>query len=54
MDTWWQTETGMQLISPLPSSYLKPGSATKAVPGVDADVVDEKGNTVPAREQEDI
>lgn len=47
MDTWWQTETGMHLISPLPSAYLKPGSATKPVPGVDADVVDEKGNPVP-------
>jgi acetyl-CoA synthetase len=47
MDTWWQTETGMHLISPLPSAYLKPGSATKAVPGVDADVVDEDGNSVP-------
>ena len=47
MDTWWQTETGMHLISPLPSAYLKPGSATKAVPGVEADVVDENGNPVP-------
>ncbi len=47
MDTWWQTETGMHLISPLPSAYLKPGSATKPVPGVDADVVDEDGNPVP-------
>ena len=47
MDTWWQTETGMHLISPLPSAYLKPGSATKPVPGVDADVVDENGKPVP-------
>ncbi len=47
MDTWWQTETGMHLISPLPSAYLKPGSVSKAVPGVEADVVDEKGNPVP-------
>ncbi len=47
MDTWWQTETGMHILSPLPSAYLKPGSATKPVPGVDADVVDEKGNPVP-------
>jgi acetyl-CoA synthetase len=46
MDTWWQTETGMHLISPLPTTPLKPGSATKAVPGVEADVVDEKGNPV--------
>jgi acetyl-CoA synthetase len=47
MDTWWQTETGMHLLSPLPSAYLKPGSVTKPVPGVEADVVDEKGNPVP-------
>ena len=47
MDTWWQTETGMHLISPLPSAYLKPGSATQPVPGVDADVVDENGKPVP-------
>ena len=49
MDTWWQTETGMHLISPLPSATLKPGSATKPLPGVDADVVDEDGNPVPLR-----
>ena len=47
MDTWWQTETGMHLISPLPTTPLKPGSATKPVPGVEADVVDGKGNPVP-------
>ena len=47
IDTWWQTETGMHLISPLPSAYLKPGSVSKAIPGVEADVVDEKGNPVP-------
>lgn len=47
MDTWWQTETGMHLISPLPSAYLKPGSATRPLPGIDADVVDEDGNPVP-------
>ncbi|MCE5214904.1 MAG: acetate--CoA ligase [Methanobacterium sp.] len=47
MDTWWQTETGMHMISPFPVSPLKPGSATKAFPGIDADVVDEKGNSVP-------
>ena len=34
MDTWWQTETGMHLIAPLPSADFKPGSATKPVPGV--------------------
>jgi acetyl-CoA synthetase len=48
MDTWWQTETGHPLISPLPGiTRLKPGSATKPLPGVGADVVDEKGNSVP-------
>jgi acetyl-CoA synthetase len=48
MDTWWQTETGHPLISPLPGvTKLKPGSATKPLPGVGADVVDEKGNSVP-------
>jgi acetyl-CoA synthetase len=47
MDTWWQTETGMHLISPLPAASLKPGSATRPFPGIDADVVDEEGNPVP-------
>ncbi|MBI5680797.1 MAG: acetate--CoA ligase [Methanobacterium sp.] len=47
MDTWWQTETGMHMISPIPSSPLKPGSATKPLPGIDADVVDSDGNPVP-------
>ena len=48
VDTWWQTETGMILISPLPGiTALKPGSATKPLPGIVADVVNEKGETVP-------
>ncbi len=47
VDTWWQTETGMILISPLPGvTTLKPGSATKPFPGVEAAVVDEQGNEV--------
>jgi acetyl-CoA synthetase len=46
MDTWWQTETGNFMITPLPSVPLKPGSATKGFPGVEVDVVDEKGNPV--------
>jgi len=44
VDTWWQTETGMIMITPLPGiTTLKPGSATRPLPGVFADVVDEKG-----------
>jgi acetyl-CoA synthetase len=47
VDTWWQTETGMILITPLPGiTTLKPGSATKPFPGVDASVFDEQGNEV--------
>ncbi len=45
VDTWWQTETGMILVTPLPGiTTLKPGSATRAFPGVSAEVVDENGN----------
>jgi acetyl-CoA synthetase len=48
VDTWWQTETGMILISPLPGvTETKPGSATFPLPGVGADVVDEAGESVP-------
>jgi acetyl-CoA synthetase len=44
VDTWWQTETGMILITPLPGiSTLKPGSASRPYPGVGAEVVDETG-----------
>jgi acetyl-CoA synthetase len=47
VDTWWQTETGMIMITPLPGlTTLKPGSATRPFPGVDAAVVDEAGNEV--------
>jgi acetyl-CoA synthetase len=47
VDTWWQTETGMILITPLPGVTTgKPGSATKPFPGVDAAVYDEQGNEV--------
>jgi acetyl-CoA synthetase len=49
VDTWWQTETGMILISSLPGIVTtKPGSATLPFPGVEADVLDEAGNSVPA------
>jgi acetyl-CoA synthetase len=45
VDTWWQTETGNILISPLPGVIpAKPGSATKPLPGIDAAVLDEEGN----------
>jgi acetyl-CoA synthetase len=48
VDTWWQTETGMILISALPGiTTLKPGSATKAFPTIDAAVYDEQGQEVP-------
>ena len=47
VDTWWQTETGMILITPLPGiTPLKPGSATNPFPGVEADIFDEQGNSV--------
>ena len=49
IDTWWQTETGGMLISPLPGIEtipLKPGSGTLPIPGVDIAVVDEEGNDV--------
>ena len=48
VDTWWQTETGSIMISPLPGlTITKPGSATFPLPGIHADVVDEAGNSVP-------
>ena len=47
VDTWWQTETGSILITPLPGiTKLKPGSATKPFPGIEADIVDEQGKTI--------
>lgn len=51
MDTWWQTETGNFMITPLPSVPLKPGSATRGFPGVQVDVVDEEGEPVGANEE---
>jgi acetyl-CoA synthetase len=48
VDTWWQTETGGIMISPLPGvTETKPGSATIAVPGIGMDVVDDMGKSVP-------
>ena len=47
IDTWWQTETGGVMISPLPAATpTKPGSATLPLPGIEADVVDSDGNSV--------
>jgi acetyl-CoA synthetase len=49
VDTWWQTETGMILIAPLPGAVpTKPGSATRPLPGVIADIVDRQGRSLPA------
>jgi acetyl-CoA synthetase len=51
VDTWWQTETGGFMITPLPGAIpTKPGSATLPFPGILADIVDLEGNTVPANE----
>ena len=47
MDTWWQTETGMILITPLPCSKQKPGSAARPFLGIEADVVDRQGQSLP-------
>ncbi len=47
VDTWWQTETGAALISPLPGAVpAKPGSATKPLPGVEVELVDAEGRTL--------
>ena len=54
IDTWWQTETGGMLISPLPGLEtipLKPGSGTRAIPGVFISVVDENGDDLPANKK---
>lgn len=49
VDTWWQTETGGHMLTPLPGATpLKPGSCTLPLPGIDAAVVDESGNELPA------
>jgi acetyl-CoA synthetase len=51
VDTWWQTETGMILITPLPGAIpTKPGSATRPFPGVVADIVDRQGRSLPANQ----
>jgi len=51
VDTWWQTETGAIMISPVPGvTSTKPGSCTHPLPGIDADIVDEEGNPVQGAE----
>jgi acetyl-CoA synthetase len=48
VDTWWQTETGALMISPLPGvTHGKPGAAMRPLPGIEADVVDDQGTPVP-------
>jgi acetyl-CoA synthetase len=48
VDTWWQTETGCNMIAPLPGAVpTKPGSCTLPLPGIEADIVDEHGHPVP-------
>jgi acetyl-CoA synthetase len=51
MDTWWQTETGMFMITPMPCMPLKPGSGTKPFPGIEMDILDEDGNSVADNEE---
>ncbi len=52
VDTWWQTETGGHMISPLPAATpIKPGSATFPLPGIFAEIIDENGNKMPAEEK---
>ncbi len=51
VDTWWQTETGMIMIAPLPgATATKPGSATRPIPGIVTDIVDKSGKSVPANQ----
>ncbi len=51
MDTWWQTETGMFMITPTPSVPLKPGSGTRPFFGIEMDVVDESGKSAKPNEE---
>lgn len=52
VDTWWQTETGGHMISPLPGATpIKPGSATFPLPGIKAEIIDEEGNPTPVGEK---
>jgi acetyl-CoA synthetase len=52
VDTWWQTETGANMIAPIPgATATKPGSCTRALPGIDADIVDNDGNSITTANQ---
>lgn len=51
IDTWWQTETGAFMITPVPSFPLKPGSGTKPFPGIQAEILDDDGKPVPPGEE---
>ena len=51
MDTWWQTETGMVIVTPFPTTPLKPGSATFPFPGIEVDILDENGTSVPVNKE---
>jgi len=52
VDTWWQTETGAHMIAPVPGvTPMKPGSCTRPLPGIAADVVDEDGNSITEADQ---
>jgi acetyl-CoA synthetase len=51
MDTWWQTETGMFMIAPMPSVPLKPGSGTKPFPGLRMDILNEEGKPAAVNEE---
>ena len=47
VDTWWQTETGAHMIAPIPgATATKPGSCTQPLPGIEADIVDNEGNSI--------
>lgn len=51
MDTWWQTETGMFMITPMPSLPLKPGSGTRPFPGIKVDILNDEGSPVRTNEE---
>jgi acetyl-CoA synthetase len=51
IDTWWQTETGSFMITPVPSLPLKPGSGTLPFPGIEAQIVDDQGQPVAVGEE---